>query len=170
MLQEARALAKAMCSPDIEPYWLTISGKSGVGKTMLCRSVLYIYSEYLSLLEDENLTSPGVIIRRRGGMKHWPSAINDMLNGDYSGIPQLKEDWFVCIDDFAAEYERNRELSVSKLYEVLNCRRGKWTLLTCNLDLPSIAEKLDTRIASRLLRDDGVHINVNTTDYNLRKK
>lgn len=173
-LKEAWTAAQSffwdMCSEDVPAYWLTFTGPSGRGKTALCKIVSKLFNQYLTLLLDENLSGPGVYICRRGGMKNWPAAVTDMLEGDYTGLRQLREDWFVCIDDIAAEYERNRDLSIAKLYDVLNARQGKWTLLTCNMDIENIAEKLDTRIASRLLRDGGLHVNIprSVKDYNLR--
>ncbi len=38
------------------------------------------------------------------------------------------------------------------LDELLNARLGKWTVITSNLNIGQIAERLDVRISSRLMR------------------
>ncbi len=94
--------------------------------------------------------------------------MQDMIEGDYTGIRDLQGDWFVCLDDIGAEYSRQRELSSSKLYEILNAREGLFTIVTANMTLQQINEHMDARIASRLLRHGAVVVDVTAKDYNLR--
>lgn len=174
-LSEANRFCLAMASENQPARWLVLLGPSGTGKTLLARMCSRFFNKHLDFLRDEN--EPGfnldralskVITFRRGGLKSWSRVMQDILDGDYTGIKDLSEDWFVCLDDIGAEYERNRELSVSKLYEVLNRRDRRFTVITANLSLEDINKKMDARIASRLLRNGNVVVDVLASDFNLR--
>lgn len=148
----ARQFCRDMASGTEPAYWLTLLGSSGTGKTMLARRISRFFSKYLDCLVDE-CSGRNERWIRKGGFKSWPDAVAEMISGDYSGIKQLRDDWFICLDDIAAENSRVRELSASKLYEVLNARRGRFTVITANCSLAEISDRLDARISSRLLRD-----------------
>ncbi len=156
----------AMASSDIPAYWLTLLGPSGVGKTMLARKC----AQFFRLIENcrDERCQPTEDYNRHGGFKRWSSVVNDMLSGDYSGIRHLKEDWFLALDDIGTEYERNKELCISKLYDIFSERAGVFTVITCNLSLQEINSRMDARIASRLLRDGNIVIDVTARDFNLR--
>ena len=166
-LDAAMQFCLAMGSATAEPYWLTLLGPSGTGKTMLARGISRFFAASLDSLLDENKTTPTARYYRAGGFKAWERVVADMLEGDFSGIRDLRDDWFVCLDDIGAEYARNRDISVSKLYEVLNARERKFTVITANLTLQDINTKLDARIASRLLRNGSVVVDVEASDFNL---
>lgn len=174
-LTESKRFCLAMASGDQPARWLVLLGKSGTGKTMLARRCSRFFRKHLDGYRDEN--QPGFamvrehatnVAYRKGGLKSWSAVMQDVLDGDYSGIRDLRDDWFVCLDDIGAEYERNRELSVSKLYDVLNGRDRKFTIVTANLTLSDIGKKMDVRIASRLLRHGNVVVDVECIDFNLR--
>jgi len=135
---------------------------------MLARIVSRFFSRHLDGLEDENLSVPNKVRRiRRGGFKAWSGVMQDCLDGDYSGIRDMKEDWFLCLDDIGADYGRNRELSSSKLYDILSARQNRFTVITANLTLEEVGKSMDVRIASRLLRNDSVVVDVDAPDFNL---
>lgn len=174
-LDEAKRFCLEMASGNKPARWLVFLGPSGTGKTMLAKKCVKFFRDHLDGYRDE--TSPGFhmqrnlateITYRRGGFKAWSSVMTDILEGDFSGLRNLAEDWLVCLDDIGAEYERNRELSVSKLYEVLNRRDRKFTIITANLSLEDINKKMDARIASRLLRHGNIVVDVLAPDFNLR--
>lgn len=163
-----------MRSADQSAYWLSFVGPSGTGKTMLARKCASFMRKYLDGYDDEVRTMHGpggslvTKVLRRGGFKDWATVLGDMLGGDYTGLRDMADDWFVALDDIGAEYAGTRELSVAKLYDLLNRRAGRFTVITANLDLQAISKKLDARIASRLIRDGSVVIDVKAIDYNLR--
>lgn len=155
-----------MASPHVAPYWLTLLGPSGTGKTMLARRITRFFLARLDMLPDENSRKNERWLRR-GGMKPWGDVINEMVNGDYSGLNNLKSDWFVCLDDIGAEYDRHKDLSVAKLYDVLSARANRFTVITANLTLDEVNRRLDARIASRLLRHGSVVVDIDAPDFNL---
>jgi len=159
------------------PYWLSLLGTSGAGKTMLAKIIWRKFRDTLdreidwpSTKRTQGPNCPhGRIIRYHGGYINWGDAINNrMLKGEYDFLEDMREYSFFAIDDIASEYERHRELSASKLYNVLEARLRKWTVITANLSLDQIGNNLDARIASRMLRNESVVVDVNVPDYNLR--
>lgn len=164
--ESAIAFCRAMASASEPPYWLTFLGPCATGKTMLARRITRFFSAHLDCLRDERF--PKQITYRSGGMKGWERVVNDMICGDYTGLRDLGDDWFVCLDDIGAEYARHRDLSAAKLYGVLTAREKSFTVITANLTLEDVNTKLDARIASRLLRHGSVVIDIEAGDYNLR--
>jgi len=166
-LQQSVRFCVDMASADKPARWLTLLGPCGVGKTLLAKFINRFYGKFIQDLPDDR-NVPGEIWNRRGGFKPWINVINDMMNGDYSGIRDLKQDWFLVIDDIGVEYGKNRELATTKLFEILNARENLFTVITGNLTLEDIDSKLDARIASRLLRNGSSVVNIVTKDFNLR--
>lgn len=158
----------AMGSKFTPGYWLTLAGPSGTGKTMLAKLCTRFFSSWLDGFKDERFDPVKEVRYRKGGIKNWGNVMREMIEGDYSGLRNLREDWFVCLDDIGAEYSRNRDLSTSKLYDILNDRQGLFTIITANLSVQQISEQMDARIASRLIRNGAVVVDIKTTDYNLR--
>jgi len=169
-LDAARAFCTAMAGKYTPAYWLSLLGPSGTGKTMLARRCVRFFQQHLDGFLDERHDPTYERYHRRGGLKGWAGVVGDMLAGDYTGLRNLRDDWLVTLDDIGSEHERHRELSTSKLYEILNARAGRFTLITANLDLEQINRRLDARLASRLLRDGNVVVDVSTVDYNLRPR
>lgn len=161
------------------PRWLSLLGTSGAGKTMLAKIIYGVFRDHFHMEIDwkatkasQNAECPhGKFIRYRGGFINWGNAINNrMLKGDYDFLDDLRAYSFFALDDIASEYERHRELSASKLYNVLEARSRKWTVITANLSLDQIGTVLDARIASRMIRDNGTVVDVDVPDFNLRKQ
>lgn len=166
-LEQAKLFCEDMASADKPGRWLTLLGPSGTGKTMLTRCINRFYQKLLDGMPDERET-PNFKPIRRGGFKSWLGIVNDLLAGDFSGLRDLKEDWFICLDDIGVEYSSNRDLATTKLFDIMNSRIGKFTVFTANITLEDIGAKLDVRISSRLLRDKSSVVNVDCEDFNLR--
>jgi len=158
------------------PYWITFLGNAGIGKTMLAKRIWHLFKErkhleidWVRSKETQKEGTNGRIIRWRGGFINWGKAVNHrMLKGDYDFLEDLETYDFFVIDDIISEYEKHRSLSASKLYQVFESRLNKWTIITANASLEQIGEMLDPRIASRMIRNNGVVVNVETQDWNLR--
>lgn len=128
------------------PYPLYLLGPSGCGKSHLAKNSL-------------------ALLRQRGGQAtyaEWAKVIRDMREGDCSYIlHSLGQAHVLILDDVGAENvgsEYAQGYSCEKLCELLNLRAGKWTLITSNFYVGQFAEKYDTRISSRMFRDDSVII------------
>lgn len=156
------------------PRWLSLLGTSGSGKTMLAKRIASLFRKHRlgeidwPRTEATREIGMGKIIRWTGGFMSWGKAVNRMLDGNYGFIEDLREYDFFAIDDIVSEYQKLRELSASKLYDVLESRLGKWTVITANLGLQAIGNILDPRIASRMIRNNSVIVDVDVPDFNLR--
>jgi DNA replication protein DnaC len=138
---------------------------------MLAKTIARLYREQRHGEIDWNRSNMGRIYRDRGGFINWGAAVNDrMLKGDYAFIEDVRGFEFFAIDDIISEYEKHRSLSAAKLYDILEGRLGKWTVITANASLSQIGESLDPRIASRMLRGGSTVLDVDVIDYNLRGK
>lgn len=129
-LREARQFASRFESDSPDGRWLSLLGPSGRGKTHLAKA-----------------------LAAHVGAKawRWMRVLDYMRRGDFGVIDHLCDLPIVILDDIGAAYET--ELSKAKIGEIAERRIGKWTVWTSNYDLAGIAKNLDTRIASRLVRD-----------------
>jgi DNA replication protein DnaC len=172
MRDAAIQFCRDMASSSVRAYWLVLLGSSGAGKTMLTKAISAFFNRHLDLLIDETVpgTSEGrAAYRRRGGFLSWERCCRKMIEDfDFGFVPQASDDWLVCLDDIGTEYERQKELSTSKLFSILCGRERRWTVITANLSIDAIQSRLDTRIASRMLRHGAVVIDVDVPDFNLR--
>lgn len=162
--------AAARFAADInhtEPYWLSFLGKSGVGKTHLARR---IFRHFMGVSRFDLSFNPerNRIEGNTGNWCNWRKLCASVREGNYGWVEDLCEDWFVVLDDIGTEYDSSGHLA-SVLDRIIAGRKKKWTVLTVNLSLEQISEKLDPRIASRMLRDGGQIVDMSeATDYSLR--
>jgi DNA replication protein DnaC len=151
------------------PYWLSLLGNSGVGKTRLARAVWRTFemvTRFDVWLDVRNQSIRG----GRGQFIQWRNLCSVVREGAWGWVDDICADDFVILDDVGAEHEREGSgFTASILDRILNARRDKWTMITCNLSLEAIGEKLDVRIASRLLRDKNVVVECDAEDFNLRQ-
>lgn len=160
---------------NAEPYWLTLHGTQGSGKTMLARQTLEFaarncnpgrhslwvagHGEY-----HESNRRPNCVWYSATGFK------DRMLGGDY-GLPEyLRNDYLVAIDDLGAAKDTRDNALADGLYRLADQRSHRWMIWTTNLTLSEISERLDPRISSRLIRDDNKLVAINAGDYALRNR
>lgn len=167
MFFAAQEFAVALEFDAVNKHWLSLLGTSGAGKTHLARKISEFFRTYML-----NELIPGQDLNRtryhmKGGFLSWRKLCQQMRNGDYSAFQAACEDYFVVIDDIGSGHETS--FVTSKLDELFDARQKKWTVVTGNLSLGDI-QKIDARLASRMLRDGSVVVDVSVTDYNLREK
>lgn len=151
------------------PRWLTLSGASGIGKTMLAREVWRHFMDWsrfeIGLDEKEY-----AITQNTGQFCDWRGFCSDLRRGGFGRVRDLEKDWFVALDDIGSERDEKGFIA-AQLDLIANSRsqltRPKWTLITTNLTLQGIAEIYDQRIADRMLRNGSVVIESDLRSYNL---
>ena len=118
------------------PYWLSLLGKSGRGKTYLGRRIIAWRRE---------------IGRKRGNCFFWwPDLIKDAREGQTASIMRRMDlPRLAVIDDIGAEYDTDFARAI--LSEIAERRLNRWTVWTSNLELGAIA-RIDARVASRMIR------------------
>lgn len=144
------------------PFWLSLLGKSGTGKSHCARM----------LWNKLNARFSSQHTRYVPRFVYWPKFIEDLRErirtnegiGEYLDMSSWP---FLCIDDALAERDTTA-FSADKLNTLLGTRVGKWTMLTGNLNLTQISQ-IDDRIASRIVREPGnLFIEMTTLDYGVR--
>lgn len=153
MVKEAQWLLNDMAHEHIvEPRWLTMCAASGCGKTHLALRIRDIAREKLRFRRCQRWTVARYAEMLRNG------------HGDLQA--QLEGLDLLVLDDLGAE--RMSDAIRASLYDLLNSRLGKWTVITSNMNLQGIAEDIDSRLSSRMLRGGSVVVEVeDARDYPL---
>lgn len=130
----------------LEPRWISFLGTSGAGKTMLARLIQKVCG---------------------GRFVTWTRIATNLREGEYRWLEDfILPEQLLIVDDIGSEYKT--DFIVAKLFEILNRRIGRWTVLTANLSLEQIGLSFDPRIASRMIRDGSKVVDVDVPDWNLR--
>lgn len=146
--------------------WLSLVGTSGAGKTMLARRVWRWFCQS-GMFFVEPVRQSNVV--HTGQWCDWRKFMEECLQGDFSRTIDLRDDWFVVFDDIGSKRDKSG-IGADKLDTILSARVGKWTMITSNLKMTQIADQFDQRIASRMIRDGSIVIDVDVDDFNLRTK
>lgn len=149
-----------------EPHWLTLTGSTGVGKTHLLKAVMKAFMDVIRFDIGMDAAKQR-LIGGRGQYVDWRKLCATVREGSWGWVDDICEDDFVAIDDFGAEFSKGG-FTESVLDRILNARVRKWTMLTCNMRVSDISERMDARIASRLIRGKNIVVECDTTDYALR--
>lgn len=146
-------------------YWLTFSGLSGTGKTYLATLV---WQWYLRCGQYELNDAGDILSVRDGYYAHWPTLRRKLANRDWGMLDSLVDKHLLIMDEIRESGEKT-DVFREALSDLISCRMGRWTILTCNLSLDQIGKQIDTRISSRIVRDSNVLINFNCQDFSMRK-
>lgn len=148
---------KDIANKRTAPYWLTLFGRSGCGKTLL------------SAHARDFLRRVGA----RAEFRNWPRVLEAIYHRDGGLLEQMASAPVLILDDVGAEYTcsaKTSQFSASKLYLLAEARQGKWTLLTSNLDYDGMTSELGARFASRVYRNNAVVVDMQqASDYSYEK-
>ena len=147
------------------PYWLTLTGAQGCGKTMLAFQVF----------DQARAINPGRaslwIGDRRRPRCVWLDETDfaESVMADARLPEYLAGDYLVILDDLGSARERWDRVA-DALFRLANARLGRWTIWTSNLTHREISDSIDARLASRLIRDGNKGVRITAPDYALRNR
>lgn len=156
--------------PDAKKPMLTFSGPPEVGKTHLLKEVFRLYSIYESNFPYRKFNYPEAMYIV------WSEFTNKAIDNT-AMFDKLQHAGLVIIEDFLSDLPKNiarlnafTDIVVTFAYRVLNARVGKATIIDTNKSI-SYIEQLDSRISSRLFREEGKFLEIpeHTTRYLDRK-
>lgn len=152
--------------------WLTLAGVNGCGKTMLANQAFSYVSRHYPFAGSVWISGERGRLTTRRPKCVWIDEVafsKRCKEGEYDLPEYLGEDWLVVLDDLGASRDKSG-FTGEMLFRLCNARIGKFTLFTTNLDLRGIAEQIDPRITSRLIRDGNEFKAITAGDYSLRKR
>lgn len=162
-----------------EPYWLTLSGRNGCGKTMLAKQ-LFAEAKRINPGNPKNnpiwppdwQTNEEKVYSGSRPYCLWFDEADfaaKMRAGQYDLPETVRTDFLVVLDELG--FVRDPTNFVADAIATLAQKRLKsWMIWATNLNLSEIAERIDARIASRLIRDGNVVVQIKSGDYALRPK
>lgn len=139
------------------PYWLTLYGNCGCGKTLLASHA----REFLRTIGS------------RAELRNWPRVLEAIYRKEEGILEQMKTVDVLILDDVGAEYTasaKTSQYSASRLYLLAEARLGKWTLITSNLDYHGMHREIGARFASRIYRHNAVVVDMSkAADYSYQQ-
>ena len=143
--------------PGQPHYWLTLSGKSDIGKT---RCAKFAWNR----LQRCGFTS-AIRSNYDPAFIYWPRFVADLrVNEEARQIAIDTARWPILIlDDIGSERDTTG-FAAEQLMVILGAREGRHTLLTTNLTIDQLVA-IDARLASRIMRGGNRFMQINTTTY-----
>lgn len=153
--------------------FLTVMGRSGIGKSLLTkRAIAFLEDELTRQWRlDLNIALSTVPGNNPNSMPtcccvYWPHACRIARDGNWGYIQELSTKDVLLIDDFGSG--KNTDFPVTEFCDLLERRQKKPTLITTNLT-PEDIQALDPRIWDRLIRHNGSVFSIeNTISYSER--
>lgn len=138
-------------------YWLTLSGKSDLGKTHIAKQA-WDCLRRLGMTTALNSTYAPRFV-------YWPKFVAELRSVDETKLIALDMcRWpILVLDDIGSERD-STGFATEQLMMILGSREGRHTLLTTNLTIDQIA-KIDVRLESRMVRGRNRFMQVNTITY-----
>lgn len=166
MVTETAHFIHAMKAKE-KPRWLSFTGTSGAGKTYLARAIWRWYSKAPGMNQTKTVNHEVVY---GGQFAFWPDVAQALKAQEATTwMRDLADETLVVIDDIGAARDSTGFVT-NELSNLLSRRCSKWTVITANFPLKEIAQKMDVRIASRMIRDNSVVVDVDVKDFNLRSR
>ena len=155
------------------PRWLTISGPYGCGKTFLARHTFIAAAKWCKERTADYVQPSGIYHEktRRPMFRMLDEArfAQLLLDDRQYDLPEyLAHEWLVCFDDLGSKRD-GKEVLADALLRLANQRLDKWTLWTTNLNLQELSNRIDGRVASRLIRDANRIVTITAGDYATRR-
>ena len=98
---------------------------------------------------------------------YWPKFVRQLRGGAFTLVDAAVEADILFID--ATLGRSTRLITITgALTEICDQRLGKWTFITSNLRLDGIADMVDTRVASRIVRGENIVAETSALDFVLR--
>jgi len=151
------------------PKWLVLIGDTGTGKTHMAKK-LCSFARMLTRLHGQgDLTlGPRTDGRSyRSSFYSWPKVVGGFFRGDYDLVEDIRDEWFVAIDDIGSTRAKMDELVIDQLFQILDGRHDKWTIITSNKSLQDLAA-IELRIQDRLMRRGSQVVITETISYSMR--
>ena len=116
------------------PKWLVLIGETGTGKTHLGRQLGMLTGKLCKLHnQGDRILGP-----RQDGRTYtsqffsWSKVSAGFYRGEYDLIQDMRDEWFAVIDDIGSTRAKMDDLVVDQLFQVLDGRHHKWTVITTN--------------------------------------
>lgn len=171
-LDAAVAFLNEIANPSAPKRWLTLTGISGLGKTYLMRLIAKVYTRKVrdNLHKHALLNFDDHIPDFEAKFVKWRDVSELIKNGNWNAASHLKEPYLLILDDIGDDESGTKmdDITAGKLYDLIDSRLGKWTLLTSNRSLKQISEK-ERRQASRMIRDGNIALQLTGEDYWIRR-
>lgn len=168
-LSEARKAAGELVrgiENGADPYWLSLMGHSGTGKTMLASAIWKWFKNEGKWAVEPN-TKANIV--RDGLYLHYPKMQTRMANGDWGDVQEGQDAWLLVFDEIMRAGERTQAFA-DAITRILCARTGKWTVITSNLSPKQIGDQIDVRITDRLYRGNNVVVEFNCESYQIRRR
>lgn len=145
---------------DMPPRWLSLMGNAGTGKT-------YVAKQLWAMVKSAKPWNP-MSADYCPRFVYWPAFVERLREGNsYNELRDMQAWPYLFLDDIGSERDTTG-FAAEKLMTLLGCRQGRWTVLTSNLTLSRMAQ-LESRMASRLVRDGSVAVSISAPDYALSR-